>query len=63
MYSKKGEDRRHRMHDKREDQATAEFGVDEATRILMYKLINKQILEKVNGVISIGECVILLSVN
>lgn len=54
MHSKKEEDRRHRMHDKREDHATAEFGVDESTRIMLYKLINKQLLDRVNGVISIG---------
>lgn len=43
------------MHDKKEDQATAEFGIDEFTRLLIYKMINNQILERVNGVISIGK--------
>lgn len=43
------------MHDKKEDQATAEFGIDEFTRLLIYKMINNQVLERVNGVVSIGK--------
>lgn len=54
VHSKHDQVRRHRIHDKKEDHATAEFGVDEFTRLLLYKMINKQLLEKVNGVISIG---------
>lgn len=54
MYSKQEQNRRQRFHDKKEDQATAEFGVDESTRLELYKMINKQLLQQVNGVISIG---------
>lgn len=48
------------MHDKREDQATAEFGVDSDTRLLLYRMVNNQLLEKVNGVISIGKEAVIL---
>lgn len=48
------------MHDKKEDHATAEFGVDEFTRLLLYKMINNQLLERVNGVISIGKEAVIL---
>lgn len=54
MHSKHEQARRHRTRDKKADQATAEFGVDEFTRLLLYKMISNQLLEKVNGVISIG---------
>lgn len=53
-HSKHEQARRHKMHDKKEEHATAEFGVDEFTRLLLYKMINNQLLEKVNGVVSIG---------
>lgn len=54
VHSKQEQARRHRMHDKKEDHATAVFGMDEFTRLTIYKMINKQLLERVNGVISIG---------
>ncbi|CAG9824592.1 unnamed protein product [Phaedon cochleariae] len=60
MYSKRGEARRYKVHDKKEDHATAEFGMDEFTRILLYKMINNQLLERVNGVISIGKEAVIL---
>lgn len=60
MHSKHEQSRRHRMHDKKEDQATAEFGIDEFTRLLIYKMINNQILERVNGVVSIGKYFVTL---
>ncbi|CAG9828082.1 unnamed protein product [Diabrotica balteata] len=60
MYSKHEQARRHKVHDKKEDQATAEFGVDEFTRLLLYKMINNQLLERVNGVISIGKEAVIL---
>lgn len=59
-HSKSEQARRHRIHDKKEDHATAEFGVDEFTRLLLYKMINSQLLEKVNGVISIGKEAVIL---
>lgn len=55
MHWKHEQSRKHRIHDKKEDQATAEFGMDEFTRLLVYKMINNQLLERVNGVISIGK--------
>lgn len=55
MHSKHEQARRHKLHDKKEDHATAEFGMDEFTRLLVYKMINNQLLERVNGVISIGK--------
>lgn len=55
MYSNKEQVRRHKVHDKKEDHATAEFGMDAQTRIYLYKMINAQLLERVNGVISIGK--------
>lgn len=59
-HSSKEQSRRHRMHDKKEDHATAELGVDEFTRLLLYKLINNQLLERVNGVISTGKEAVIL---
>lgn len=52
--------RRHKIRDKREDQATKEFAVDEFTRLLLYKMINAQLLENVNGVISTGKEAVIL---
>ncbi|KAF2881245.1 hypothetical protein ILUMI_24925 [Ignelater luminosus] len=60
LYSKHEQNRKHKFHDKKEDHATAEFGVDESTRLLLYKMINNQLLERVNGVISIGKEAVIL---
>lgn len=60
MYSNKEQVRRHKVHDKKEEHATAEFGVDEDTRILLYKMINARLLERVNGCISIGKEAVIL---
>lgn len=60
LYSSREQSRRHYIHDKREDQATAEMGVDEFTRLLLYKLVNNQILERINGVISTGKEAVIL---
>ncbi|CAG9859730.1 unnamed protein product [Phyllotreta striolata] len=60
LHSNKEQVRRHKLNDKKEDQATAEFGIDEYTRLILYKLINNQLLEKVNGVISIGKEAVIL---
>ncbi|KAF5270535.1 hypothetical protein FQR65_LT05433 [Abscondita terminalis] len=60
MHLKHEQNRRHKLHDKKEDQATAEFGVDQNTRLQLYKMINKQLLERVNGVISIGKEAVIL---
>ena len=57
-YSKK---KKHsKMHDRRENMATAEMGIDEPTRLILYGLINNQILHQVDGVISTGKEAVLL---
>lgn len=43
-----------RLHDKKE-KATAEQSLDPATRLLLYKLVNREILDEVNGCISSGK--------
>ncbi|XP_018329043.1 serine/threonine-protein kinase RIO3 [Agrilus planipennis] len=60
IYSSKEEARRKRMKDKKEDRATAEFGIDQFTRILLFKIINNRILENINGIISIGKEAVIL---
>ncbi|XP_017858154.1 PREDICTED: serine/threonine-protein kinase RIO3 [Drosophila arizonae] len=49
--------------DRKEKVATAEMGVDAATRLLLYKLINNQILEQINGIISTGKEAVILHAN
>ncbi|KAI4456058.1 serine/threonine-protein kinase rio1 [Holotrichia oblita] len=49
-----------RMHDKKEDRETAIFGIDAKTRIILYKMINNELLDRVNGVISIGKEAVVL---
>ncbi|KAF5292231.1 hypothetical protein FQA39_LY14046 [Lamprigera yunnana] len=60
MHSKQEQNRRHRLHDKKEEQATTEFGIDEATRFQLYKMINMRLLERINGIISIGKEAVIL---
>lgn len=48
------------MSDRKENVATAEMGVDQKTRLLLYKLINNQILEQINGIISTGKEALIL---
>lgn len=43
-----------RLHEKKE-KSTAEKVLDEKSRILVYKLVNRGILDTVNGVISTGK--------
>lgn len=43
------------MNDKKDDHATSEFGVDTYTRLLLYKIINNNLIIEINGVISIGK--------
>lgn len=52
-----------KMHDRKESRATTEMGVDEKTRLLLYKMINKQLLQAVNGVISTGKEAVILHAN
>ncbi|KAJ8923334.1 hypothetical protein NQ315_001892 [Exocentrus adspersus] len=60
MYSRNEQARRHKFHDKKEEQATAEFGMDQHTRLLLYKMIVNQLLQDVNGVISVGKEAVIL---
>ncbi|KAJ8965126.1 hypothetical protein NQ314_004351 [Rhamnusium bicolor] len=53
LHSNNEQSRRHKFHDKKEDHATAIFGMDQFTRLLIFKMINSQLLQSVNGVISI----------
>ncbi|XP_049876055.1 serine/threonine-protein kinase RIO3 [Pectinophora gossypiella] len=47
--------RKHKMLDRKEMQATAEMGLDEPTRLILFKLINNGMLENINGIISTGK--------
>ncbi|XP_016946029.3 serine/threonine-protein kinase RIO3 [Drosophila suzukii] len=49
--------------DKHEKVATAEMGLDAGTRLLLYKLINNQVLEQINGIISTGKEAVILHAN
>lgn len=58
-YSKAEEHRRTRLHDK-EEKATSEMAIDQKTRILLYKLINADILKKIHGIVSTGKESVIL---
>ncbi|XP_060521757.1 serine/threonine-protein kinase RIO3 [Cylas formicarius] len=61
MHSRNEQFRSYKHKDKKEDRATAEFGLDSFTRLLLYKMINnQQLLERINGVISIGKEAVIL---
>uniref|UniRef100_A0A2M4BHW8 Serine/threonine-protein kinase RIO3 n=1 Tax=Anopheles marajoara TaxID=58244 RepID=A0A2M4BHW8_9DIPT len=59
-HSKKTTRKLHKAQDRKENMATAEMGVDEPTRLILYKWINNQLLESVDGVISTGKEAIIL---
>jgi len=54
VHSQSEEKRMRRIHDKVE-KSTAELAVDASTRLLLYKLINNEVLEAISGVISTGK--------
>ncbi|XP_064480995.1 serine/threonine-protein kinase RIO3-like [Ornithodoros turicata] len=54
LHSTQESKRAARLHDKKE-KATAEQSLDPATRLLLYKLVNREILDEVNGCISSGK--------
>ncbi|XP_023300524.2 serine/threonine-protein kinase RIO3 [Lucilia cuprina] len=62
-HSRKSYKKTHRMQDRKDNAATAEMGVDGRTRLLLYKLINNQILEQINGIISTGKEAVILHAN
>ncbi|XP_063699439.1 serine/threonine-protein kinase RIO3 [Culicoides brevitarsis] len=49
-----------RAFDRKEAVETAVMGLDEATRLILYKMINNQLLESVDGVISTGKEAVIL---
>lgn len=59
VYSRSEQSRRHRLHDKSE-QATAEMCVDARTRLLLYRLVNQEVLDRVNGILSTGKEAVVL---
>lgn len=52
--------KKHKAYDRRENFATAEMGVDDKTRLLLYKLVNNQVLEQINGIVSTGKEAVIL---
>lgn len=54
-HSRSQQSKRNKMLDRKESHATAVLGVDEPTRLLLYKFVNNGMLEKVNGVIATGK--------
>lgn len=61
-YSKSEDDRRTRLHEKKE-KSTSEMAIDAKTRLMLYKLVNNQILEHVYGIISTGKEAVVLYAN
>ncbi|XP_058122223.1 serine/threonine-protein kinase RIO3 [Anopheles ziemanni] len=59
-HSKKSVKKQHKAQDRKEHIATAEMGLDEPTRLILYKWINNQLLESIDGVISTGKEAIIL---
>lgn len=55
--------KKNRAQDRRDNTATAEMGIDEPTRLRLYKLINNQVLEQVNGIVSTGKEAVILHAN
>ncbi|KAJ2945384.1 hypothetical protein O0L34_g187 [Tuta absoluta] len=55
--------RKHKALDRKDMQATAEMGLDEPTRLILFKLINNGMLEDINGVISTGKESVVLHAN
>lgn len=49
-----------KAYDRRDNTATAEMGIDEPTRLRLYKLINNQVLQEINGIISTGKEAVIL---
>lgn len=59
-HSKKATKKQHKAQDRKENIATAEMGLDEPTRIILYKWINNQLLESIDGIISTGKEAVIL---
>ncbi|XP_062545460.1 serine/threonine-protein kinase RIO3 [Armigeres subalbatus] len=59
-HSKKASKKQHKAQDRKENIATAEMGLDEPTRLILYKWINNQLLESIDGIISTGKEAVIL---
>ncbi|XP_053695038.1 serine/threonine-protein kinase RIO3 [Sabethes cyaneus] len=59
-HSKKASRKKNTAQDRKENVATAEMGLDEPTRIILYKWINNQILSSIDGIISTGKEAVIL---
>lgn len=59
-HSKKATKKQHKAQDRKENIATAEMGLDEPTRMILYKWINNQVLESIDGIISTGKEAVIL---
>ncbi|XP_039448511.1 serine/threonine-protein kinase RIO3 [Culex pipiens pallens] len=59
-HSKKTTKKQHKAADRKENIATAEMGLDEPTRMILYKWINNQLLESIDGIISTGKEAVIL---
>ncbi|GLH13830.1 Serine/threonine-protein kinase RIO3 [Gryllus bimaculatus] len=53
-HSRSEQTRRNRAHDKSE-RATKEMGVDPRTRLILFKLLNQEVLDQINGILSTGK--------
>ncbi|CAH1802206.1 unnamed protein product [Owenia fusiformis] len=54
--------RSQRLHEKKEH-STSEQAIDPRTKLIMYKLVNNEILESINGVISTGKEAVVFHAN
>ncbi|XP_065093374.1 serine/threonine-protein kinase RIO3 [Ochlerotatus camptorhynchus] len=59
-HSQKATKKQHKAQDRKENIATAEMGLDEPTRMILYKWINNQVLESIDGIISTGKEAVIL---
>lgn len=59
-HTKQMRNKYNKASDRKEDMATAVMGIDEPTRLILYKFINSQLLESVDGVISTGKEAVVL---
>lgn len=59
-HTKKATKKQHKAQDRKENIATAEMGLDEPTRMILYKWVNNQLLESIDGIISTGKEAVIL---
>lgn len=58
-YSKAEDQRRTRLHEKKE-KSTSDLAIDTKTRLILYKMVNNLVLENVYGIISTGKEAVVL---